>query len=480
MSVFSSRFEDYGSGQRTPVGGLSDEALMRKFRHYRRTVAKRYRVVFAESIGKFLPPGPLWISTKVDGELWFLVKRAGELALCAYNGRVVTGVPVCAEAEKLLAGVDDIVIPGELFAIPGDGAKRPRCHHVARALSDGELAPTLGFKAFDLLEQGDQDWLNTTYGERLERLNSLLGTGKRVAVITTVEGEPADAAAYYQEWVRSEKFEGVVVRSQQGFTYKIKPSLTLDAVIIAFGERTIDGLGQIRELTVALKREDGSFHILGTVGNGWSDADRVDWHHRLSQIEAPSSFRMANREGTLCRFVRPQIVIEIKCSDLIAQDTDDAPVRRMALRYDAEAGFSPIGPMPIVSMLHPVFVREREDKLVDVGNVGLDQIYQHILFETRNDLAGAEDFPQSEIVRRGVYTKVTKGQVAVRKYVAIATNKADIDPNYPPYVVHFTDYSAGRKAPLQTNLRVAASLESLDVQVSGWLEENIKKGWNEA
>ena len=480
MSVFAEEWTSYAEGRRTAVGGLKDAGLHQKLKNYKKLVAKRYRVVFPDSIERFLPDGDLWISTKIDGELWFLVKKGGEVALVAYNGRVLQGVPVVEEAEQLLADAGDVILPGELFALPPEGG-RPRVGHVATALHDDDRAKTLGFKAFDLLEEDAQDWLYESYADRFKRINELLGEGKRCAVVTTVEGDKADASQYFAEWVKSEKFEGIVARSEQGITYKIKPFITLDAVVIAFGERQEEGESQVRELTVALLRDDGTMQILGTVGNGFQEGDRIAWHNRLSEIEVESSFRMANREGTLCRFVKPEIIVEVKVSDIVDTDSRDIPVRRMALNYDEQAGYSALGTLPIVSLIHPVLVGERTDKEVDVGSVGLDQVYAHVPFAGRDAKATAKELSRSEVVERRVWTKNARGGgTAVRKFVAFETHKADEDLNYAPYVVFFTDFSPGRKEPLQTDMRVASDQARIETHLADWIEKNVKRGWEEA
>jgi len=56
---------------------------------------------------------------------------------------------------------------------------------------------------------------------------------------------------------------------------------------------------------------------------------------RVSAIEAASSFRMASRDGSLCKFVRPEIVVEIQCNDLIDSAANDIPIRRMTFNYES-------------------------------------------------------------------------------------------------------------------------------------------------
>ena len=79
-----------------------------------------------------------------------------------------------------------------------------------------------------------------------------------------------------------------------------------------------------------------------------------------------------------------------------------------------------------------------------------------------------------------MWVKQTKGVTAVRKFVAWATNKAEVDARFPPFVVAFTDFSPGRKEPLQRELRVASTPEKLEAQIVMWERDNIKKGWNPA
>lgn len=477
VSTWVAASEPYGSGRRAGVGALLDQDLLARLKRYKRQVAKRYRVLEPEIVDRALPQEELFVSPKLDGELWFLVKKEGDVALVAYNGRVLHGIALLAGIGEKLAGVSQIVIAGELVA--ASGSERPRSHHVNTALSDPKLERALSFHAFDLVEDEGADALSRDYQSRHARMLALLGedAGARCTVVHTQRGEPSLVSQRYREWVLADRFEGVVARSDRGLTYKIKPTSTVDLVVLAFGERIAGNVKQVRELQVGLVREDGSFQLVGSVGTGLSEDDRARWHARLSAIEAKSSFRLANREGTLCRFVRPEIVVEVRVSDFLATDGWDAPIRRMSLAWDADGGWRAIGETRTAVPLHPVLVRERTDKSVDVGSVGMTQITA-FLDDASEEAVKATRRASAEIVRRAVFTKEAKGQLSVRKVVVIRTHK-EHEGTHPPFVVFATDYSPGRREPLQTALRTAPTMEAADAQVALWLAENVKRGWVE-
>ncbi|MFN7699988.1 MAG: hypothetical protein ACK5U8_18975 [Deltaproteobacteria bacterium] len=472
--------EPWGGGFKAAVGALSDEALLEKLARYKRQVAKRYRVVEPDVIEQLLPSEELLLSPKLDGELWFLVKRGEDVALCAYNGRVLHGVAPLAGVKEHVSKLPDFIVAGELVA--SVASERARSFHTGAALSDPKGEPALSFHAFDLVEEGAQDRLGTPYEQRHAWLESALGglpKESKVRVVLTERGDPKLVASRYREWVLGNKFEGVVVRSQRGLTYKIKPTTTVDVVIVAFGERVTGDVRQVRELQVGLFRDDGTIQLVGSIGTGLSEDDRARWHQRLSAIEVKSAFRLANREGTLCRFVRPEIVIEMRVSDLLVTDAWDAPIRRMSLRLvgEGEVRYEAVSELRTAVPLHPVILRERSDKKANATDAGMAQISSY-LEEVGVEPIQAGARVAAEVALRGVFTKETKGQVAVRKYLVIRTHK-EREGTHPPFAVFFSDFAAGRKEPLQSSLRTAATLEEARGHVERWLAENVKKGWAE-
>lgn len=76
------------------------------------------------------------------------------------------------------------------------------------------------------------------------------------------------------------------------------------------------------------------------------------------------------------------------------------------------------------------------------------------------------------VILRRVFRKAD----AVRKLVV---TERGADEESIPYVVYFTDFSAGRKDPLKVSTQYAMTHERKEALIEILLEKNIKKGWEE-
>ena len=52
-----------------------------------------------------------------------------------------------------------------------------------------------------------------------------------------------------------------------------------------------------------------------------------------------------------------------------------------------------------------------------------------------------------------------------------------MEQSFPPFVLYYTDFGAGRKDPLQTEIKIASSEDTLREMLATSIEEHIKKGW---
>ncbi|MBK8624418.1 MAG: hypothetical protein IPN86_02210 [Saprospiraceae bacterium] len=52
-----------------------------------------------------------------------------------------------------------------------------------------------------------------------------------------------------------------------------------------------------------------------------------------------------------------------------------------------------------------------------------------------------------------------------------------MEQSFLPFVLYYTDFSAGYKYPHQTEIKIASSEDTLREMLVNGIEENIKKGW---
>ncbi len=472
-----------GKGQHSPGGSVTNPELASAIRRYKRGIASRYTALVPDEIGDKLPPGPYLVSPKVDGEQWCLVFEDGEVFLANPAGRVLSGdLPLLVEARAMAGRTKGVtVIAGELFAARKEG--RSRHGDLANALSGDEKAAVerVGFMAFDLVWGGDADTTMplASYRERFDVVGRVLEGGKRLhPVKTETREDKAEVAELFETWAAGGKAEGLVVRTPSQHTFKVKPSVTLDAAVIGYTQRAEDPQ-QLSSLLLALIRPDGHFQIIGHCGNLGSEDDRRALSKQFEGLDCGSNYSEANSRGALFGPVQPLRVVEIKISDVQADTSSGDPVTRMVLAYE-DGRWLARQRMPGVSILHPRLVRLREDKQAVEGDVPVRQVFERVLVSDADSAPAAEALPKSEVLRREVFTKVTKGKTAVRKLLVWKTHKHEADPTYPAFVVHFTDYSAGRKDPLKRTVRLAPDEESALAIAQEMLEGEIKKGWSPA
>ena len=178
--------------------------------------------------------------------------------------------------------------------------------------------------------------------------------------------------------------------------------------------------------------------------------------------------------------VRPEWVIEITCLDIISQNTRGGPINRMIIQWNSDSdSYEVVRRLPLVSVISPQFVRLREDKSFNVDDVRIAQLTDVVPIQKTNVNASELTLAESTIMKREVFTKTLKGKVMVRKFLVWKTNKQDEGSDYPAYVAHYTDFSPGRKVPLDREVRISDSEEQILELFEELKTQNIKKGWSE-
>jgi hypothetical protein len=471
------RLGDFAIGSAT---ALADARLLPRVQEYRRQLALRMVPLDASEIKQRLSASDYHVSRKIDGEFDVLVFDEGEALLLNPGGTVRIGLPALVEAAARLkrGGVQRALVAGELNYARPDG-KRPRVHDVSRAARQPESRADLDalqFSAFDLMEINGEP-PPTQFAPVWKQLTELFGSGERVGTVEAVAlRDPSEVEKQFRKWV-GQGAEGAVVRSDAAGLFKIKPRHTIDAAVIGFTEGTDDRQGLIHDLLLALMRPDGTFHVLGRVGGGFSTDDRRNFLSDLKDLAAESDYAEVN-DHVAYQMVRPEWVIEISVLDLLTETTRGAPINRMVLDWNREGGrWQIVRRMPLVGLISPQFIRRREDKRICPHDLRLQQISELVEIPLLDRDARKLALPRSALLRREVYTRMFKGQLMVRKLVLWETNKAQESDDYPAYVIHFTDFSANRKTPLEREVRISNSRDQIGQLWEALAAENIKKGW---
>ncbi len=486
------KFSGYGVAA---ASTMTDAEPWQRAQEYRRATAARMAPLDRKELRSRLPAGEYHLSRKVDGEFTVLVFRGGEACTVNPGGTVRLGLPLLAEAAERLrsAGVRSALIAGELYYRRPDGG-RERVHDVCRAARQPASIHDLDnlcFAAFDIIELDGA--FPTSREGTLGVIAKLFPDSRSGQRIHAVEAAPAgvrsveEIEGYFQRWVDEGGGEGLVLRSDSAGRFKVKPRHTLDVVVVGFTESLGERQGMLHDLLVAVMRQDGSFHLLGQVGTGFSDEERRALLSDLKDRIAHSDYVEPSSEHVAYKMVCPELVIEISCLDLISQTTRGGTIDRMTLSWErppvgsapsaTETGrYVPLRRLPLASMISPVFLRRRDDKRADPTDIRLAQVSELVEIPKADLDARNVTLPQSQLLRREVYTKTLKGQTAVRKLLLWQTNKQP-SGDFPAYVLHLTDFSPTRKDPLQREIRVSNSQAQIEALYTAFHKEYIVRGW---
>ena len=437
---------------------------------YKRQTASRYLPVGAEEITSKIMEAELYgVSTKHDGHFYLLSYDGKKAALINHGGNTITDLPLLKEASALLKGkCKAVVLAGELYLHKEGG--RTRSFDMTAALDD--KSADIYFAAFDLLTLDGQE-VSMDIRALDEKLNAVLSGGKSIhAVKNSFVESRKDIAALYKQAVEEGGQEGIVVRSQNGPTYKVKPLITLDAVILGYAEGEGSRAGMLKEVLVGLCVAKDQYILLTKVGNGYSEDERKNLLEELGKKKVDSGYIEVSGSNVAFTMVEPNQVVEFSCLDVFGENSKGA-ISKMCLSYK-DGTYTAMGKQPMASVISPVYVKMRTDKKANAEDAGLSQITKIISLD--KNAAEKVDLKKSELLSREVYVKESKGMKMVRKFMVWKTNK-EATGEYPAYVFHYTDFSATRKEMLKKEIKVSDSKKQIEEIFATEVLENVKKGW---
>jgi len=462
-----------------PATALEDLTLHAKAQDYKRRISGLMYPMEPEFIDEKIPNLEGYaVTRKMDGEFSMLFFNGRETISVNPGGTLRVGLPALAELTKHLK---DKKIKSGCFAaeLHLKTDKRERIHDVLRIVRNPKTQKDLNklqLSLFDIVHMDGEDFNDSV--KALNKLEDIVAKGNLVNLVDyEITDNKKTIKDLYEKWVTSGGSEGVVVRNEQTGWFKIKSAHTIDAVVLGFSDSAAERKGLLHDLFVGLMRKDGSIQTMAKIGGGFSEDQRTELLKELKKMVVPSDYVEVNSAHLAYEMVRPEMVVEMKCLDMISENSRGAQINRMVLSYsEDEKRYSAVRRMPFVSIISPQFKRLREDKSASETETSVKQVAALVNISNIEKKVADLELPKSEILKREVLTKIQGDKEMVRKLLMWKTNK-EITKEYPAYVVYYTDFSTGRKTPMTNDLIPANTKEEAERKYQEVFEKAYKKGW---
>ena len=441
---------------------------------YKKTVCKNYQSINPEQIDFRLVGTKLFVTRKYDGELNIIFFDNNETVVLNRSGRVRRGIPCVEEAGRLLAqaGIKQAVIPAEMYV--DESRERCRVFDVLATLADEKNISQLRLAAFDILEIDNMPFKANSYADTCNKLTDIFAKGETCNTVRFQNAaSKSEVKDLYAKWVEGEGAEGLVVRSEMPFVFKIKPRYTVDVAVVGFSEGTGDQKGQIRSLLLAMMPNEGQYQIIGRTGNGFSDELKQELLEKLTPKIIESRYIETDSNHVAFHMIKPDTVIELIVNDVLFETTS-GPILNPVLEV-VDNQYILRTNVHGVSFVYPIFERFRDDKTCTFEDIRLSQVNSFSYISENAEIQTVEQ-PKSELLHREVYKKESGAKIMVQKFMVWKTNK-EKQSDYPAYVFHYTNFSSDRKEPLQREVYISDDHEQVMQMMAASIDENIKKGW---
>ena len=406
------------------------------------------------------------VSTKYDGHLCFIVKDKSGIHLLNFNGEPFEREDLINESDTLLD--KEGILVGEIFNYKEN--ERTRSFDLVKNLKNNDSS--IKIVVFDIINYDGTSYEKSLWDEKKELINKLFSKGKNIfSIEEIVVSSRKDIQTEFEDRVINKNQEGLIVRGFNGPIFKIKPKLTFDFVVLGYSLGYSDNFNLLKELLFGINIVKDEYLIVGKVGGGFTIEQRTSLLEGLQNLKIESNLIEPSGSKTPFTFIKPEKVIEVESVDII-NNTSDKIIKKSVIKFDKNK-YSRIDNKPSVSLISPVFKGFRDDKKVEIDQVGLVQITR--LIELKNEITESSNKSNSKILKKEIYSKEMKGVKMVKKYFLWETNSSTED--YPKFVFYKIDYSPSRGDKLQRDIKVSNNQTQIDKIFSDQIETDIKKGW---
>jgi len=407
-----------------------------------------------------------YLSTKIDGNLCFIIKNKQEISVVNFNNVSFGRDELVSDISNILKN-DNGIFVGEIYLHEKD--KRTRSYDLKKAL--GNPKTDIRIAMFDILEYNNQILEEKDWSKKKDLLKKIF-TGEKIYYLDELElSSRKDIETEFNSRVQDLNEEGVVVRGESGPIFKVKEYLSFDLVVLGYVLGFANDFSLMKEILVGVKLDDNNFLEVGIIANGFSSSEREKLAKDFEKMKVKSNAIQVSHSKLSFTMIKPELIVEVESTDII-NSTSQGVIKKSILRYDNEYFLE--NKSPSISLTTPVFVRFRSDKNVDTHDVGLSQITR-ILDLCETDDKSIDKKP-SKIIKKEIYVKEMKGIKMVKKFFVWDTNT--VSKIYPNFVFYKVDYSPTRAVKMKRDIKVSDDKNQIVNIFKNEIETDIKKGWS--
>ena len=444
--------------------------IINLIKKYKSSVTRKYIFVSKDEIDS-IPKNDLFISKKIDGQLWFYCKSDKNSKIINASENEISDViqDIKKDLDKKLKKIKNIILAAELYYL---SSERERYGDTISGLGDKSKRKALRFGVFDVVYM---EKLFPDFNKKYEFLKKTLNTKTKEPshAIEQTKAKQSELTKFFKDKIEKNNAEGLIVRDNLTI-YKIKQEETADLLIT--GYTVSDKANQIRSVSLGVYLNENEIVHIGACGNFTSDALRKDLYKQLTKLKIKSNFQKIASNGAAYSFVKPAIVCEVKLLEFQGDKSNDEPIRHLKYEFTNNS-LNATGRARSVSILNSSILNIRKDKKSNYEDCGLKQIIRisgiaKENFKEQNN----KNLPKSKLIKKEVIKKESKKGIAIKKFVLWKSNKEKAS-DYPSYLCYYLDFSDSRKDPIK---RKIYPFEDEKIGLNHFkklLDENAKKGW---
>lgn len=435
--------------------------------NYKHNVASKYLPVRGDQIGtRVFEMEKYYLSTKIDGHLCFIYKEGNNISILNHNNKPFDRAELNKELESILKDQEGLFV-GEIHLHHEN--KRTRSYDLTKEISNDKS--DIRIAIFDILRLKDKEFQSNDWNNKKNILSEIFPKSGIIFYLDEVElSSRKDIEVEFQKRAIDLNLEGVVVRGESGPVFKIKQYLSFDLVVLGYVNGHANDFSLLKEILIGVMIDKNKFLSVGIVVNGFTVSDRETLSLDFEKIKVESDSIQVSNSKLPFTMIEPKYIVEIESTDIITSNSDGF-IKRPLLIFNNNFLLDKYSNS--ISLTTPVFKKFRQDKKVNEKDVGLNQITRVV--DIIDKVEEESNKSSSELIKRDVYVKITKGFKMVKKFLVWDT-KAVLN-DYPKYVFYKIDYSPTRKDKMKRDIKVSNDEEQIMKIFDTEIETDIKSGW---